>query len=261
MTVPVVHPDALILADLLRAEWPAARERIRLGGHPTCEGDPDADPAPDQKLDPDPADPAPDPKPDLGTDADPIKPEDDWKAKARKWERDAKREREAREAAEAKIAEAETAKMTEQEQAIAKAREEATDEVASKYEQDLRAERMEHAVTRLAVAQGVTIGEGDKAKTVKFADADDVQMWLERKIKSGDIDADDIYHDGKVDKDALTDALIDLAKAKPSWLAETPAAAAKRVDIDARKGAGPGAKSLEEMTPDDHLKEVQASRR
>lgn len=259
-TTHPVHPDVLTLAQLYAAEWPAARLRIRASGHPTCEdpADPPADPVdpPADPVDP-PADPPKDPPKDPP--ADPIRPDDDWQAKARKHERDAKKLRQENEALKAAQAELDAAKMTEQEKAIKAAREEAASEVTTKYEQERRAERLELAVTRIAVGSGIKVGEGDKAKTVKFADAEDVQMWVERRIASGDLDAADMYDEnGKVNTSALTEALAGLATSKPSWLAGTVAnGSTPPPDFDGGKGKGGGGKSLEDMSPDDHLKEIQ----
>ncbi len=255
-TTHPVHPDVLTLAQLYAAEWPAARQRIRASGHPTCDdpADPPADPA-DPPADPvaPPADPPKDPP------ADPIKPDDDWQAKARKHERDAKKLRQENEALKTAQAEIDKAKMTEQEKAIAAARDEAKTEVTTKYEQERRAERLELAVTRIAVGSGIKVGEGDKAKVVKFGDAEDVQMWVERRIASGDIDAAEMYDEnGKVNTAALTEALTGLAASKPTWLAgHTTNGSTPPPDFDGGKGKGGGGKDLESMTADDHLKEIQ----
>lgn len=72
------------------------------------------------------------------TDEEPVTKDDDWQAKARKHERDLKKERTAREALEAKLAEAAAASQTETERAIEQARKEAADaaktEVSSTYQ-------------------------------------------------------------------------------------------------------------------------------
>lgn len=256
-----LHPDVLLLAELERAEWPAIRERIRLSGHPTCEDD-DEDDA--DKTD----DPADDVKDDDAKDEDKNDDDDDhkpaetnWKQQARRHEREAKaaRDREAkarkREAdLTAKLKEREDADKTEQEKAVEKARTDATTDVTSKYEQERRAERLELAVTRAAISRGVKVGEGDKQKTVKFTDAEDVQMWVERQIRNGA--ADDIYTDeGKVNASTLIDLLADLAASKPSWLQGATNGAGKVADFDAGKGKG-GPKGIEDMSVEEHYKRM-----
>lgn len=165
----------------------------------------------------------------------------DWKAMARKHEREKKKIAAERDAHAAKLAEIEASNLSENEKALAKAREEARAEGKAEGEQGRRADRIEAAVTKIAAVKGVTIGEGDKAKTVKFADPDDVEMWLERQVAKGDIDGDDLYADGKVNDEVLTEALTALATSKPSWLVGASAPAKNGTpagDADAGKGAG-----------------------
>jgi hypothetical protein len=199
----------------------------------------DPEPEPDPTPDPGPTpDPAPDPEPDPAPEPD---DKTDWKAMARKHEREAKKAKAERDAHAAKIAEIEASKMSDQDKAIAKAREEAKAEADTEHDKVRRADKLELAVTRIAASKGVTVGEGDKVKTVKFADPDDVQMWVERQIAKGDIDADDIYKDGKVDADVLTEALTGLARSKPGWLvgAAAPSNGTPAGSVDAGAGAPP----------------------
>jgi hypothetical protein len=212
---------------------------------PTPEPDPEPDPGPDPEPTPE---PEPDPKPD---------PDDkiDWKREARKHEARAKKAAAERDAHAAKIAEIEASKMSDQDKAIATAREEAKAEAEAEAAKTRRGDKLELAVARLAGVKGVTVGAGDKAKTVRFADPDDVQMWLERQIAKGDIDADDIYKDGKVAEDVLTDALADLAASKPGWLvgATAPASGTPAGSVDAgagapRKGTGSVEDELRQIT-------------
>lgn len=193
------------------------------------------DPTPEPQDPPD--DPTPDPPDDpTPTPADP-KPKDDgidWKAMARKHEREAKKAREEAKAHAAKLAEIEASNLSDQEKAIAKAREEAKAEATAEGQEALRRVTLEAAVTRAAVGRGVKIDD----KTVKFDDGDDVHMWLKDRIAKGELDGlfDD---DGNVNMATLDEALVELATAKPKWLAGngsngsgTPAG-----DPDAGKGA------------------------
>ncbi len=267
MTHPV-HPDVLVLADMLLAEWPAVRERIRASGHPTNDGDDAAtaaaaaaDAAKAASADDD--DTAKPPaKTDDADDADDddgkVKPGDDWRAKARKHERDAKKLREENEALKAAQAEADKAKMSEHELALAKAREDATAEVTTKFEAQQRTDRIENAVTKLAL-RGFKAKDGDKEVTLKFADPDDAQLRLDRALRNDEIAYDDIYADGKVRTDAVTAFLTELLEEHPRLRAQdgNGNGGGKKVDFDAGKGSGSGRKDLESMSPDDHLKEIQ----
>jgi hypothetical protein len=249
----LIHPDVLILADLLRAEWPAARERIRLSGHPTCDGDADGESG---DADAEAAKAA-------AAAAAKAAEDDDWQVKSRKNEARAKKaESKAAQIAKErddlakKLAKIEASNLTDQEKAIKAARAEAEATVTSKYEAERRSDRIEGAVTKLALT-GFKVKDGDKEITLKFADPDDAQLRLDRALRNEEITYDEIYADGKVQTDALTAFLTELLEEHPRLRAE-PGATQKVVDMDAGKGSGSGRKSLEDMSPDDHLKEIQS---
>ncbi|MDP2710802.1 MAG: hypothetical protein Q8O56_06250 [Solirubrobacteraceae bacterium] len=219
-----VHPDAMLLIDHpdVLAEWRAARERIQLSGHPTCEevdeetegsaGKDGADGVNDQGADQE--------NDDTGEGEDRVKSGDDWQAKARKHERALKRERAERAKLAKQLAEHEDAKKSEHDKALEEARREAREEALSEAQKERRADKLELAVTRLASEKGVKAGSGDNAKIVKFADSDDVHAWIERQIARGELDVEEIFtDDGRVDRDALATVLADLAGEKPHWLA------------------------------------------
>ena len=245
--------DVLDLADLLTPAWVEISERIP-PWHPRCE-DPPADPDPkdppaDPPADPDPKDPAdPDPDPD-------PEPKEDWKSASRKHERRAKTEKQRADELQAKLDKIAAENLSENEKALKAAREEAAAEVTTRYEAERRQDRLELATTRIAT-KGVKVGDD----TVKFADPDDALAHLERAIKRGDIDGDEIFgDDGRVDSDALTAALAELLEEKPHLQATNGNGRVPERkgagDIDSGKGKGAG-KSLEEMTPDDHLLQIQ----
>lgn len=172
----------------------------------------------------------------------------DWKRMARKHEREAKRARADRDALAAKLQERDAADQTEQEKAIEAARREAREEALSEAEKQRRADKLEMAVQRIGSVRGVTVGDGDDAKTVKFADPDDVQMWLDKQIERGEIDSDDIYKNGKVDEAALSEELARLAAAKPGWLTTAGSnggSGRPAGDVDAGKGAAPKGSTVE----------------
>lgn len=184
---------------------------------------------------------------------DKVGKDDDWQTKSRKNERRAKREKEAREEAEAKLKKREDADKSDTQKAIEKAREEAKAEALSEAEKARRSDRLEVAVTRLA-SKGITQGEGDDAKTVRFADTDDALLNIERAINKGDIDESDIFDDeGKVDSDALKSELADLLRRKPH-LAADGAERPDPGDNDARKG-GAAKSDLEAMSPEEHAEQ------
>ncbi len=255
-TTDRVHPDVLLLIDHpdTLAAWRSARDRIRLSGHPTNDGE-DDDAAAKAAA----AEAAAKKAAEDAASAKAAEDEEkglDWRAMARKHEREAKKARAERDAHAAKLAEVDKANLSDNEKAIAKAREEARTEARGEAEKERRVDRLELAVTRLAVGKGVKVGDGDNAKTVKFSDAEDVQMWLERRIARGDLDAADVFgSDGRVDTAALTEALVELANQKPGWLVGAGTGGHAAGDADAGKGASQ--KSLEAMTHDDHLKAIQ----
>jgi len=178
---------------------------------------------------------------------DKVEKGDDDAAKARKHEQWAKKERERANKAEAELKKLRDADKSERDKAIEKAREEATAEVTSKYEKERRADRLETAVTRLS--KGIKVGEGDDAKTVRFAD-EDVLLRIERKLRSEDIDPDDLYDsEGKVNTDTLKGAVAEILGANSHLVVgdgKKPAG-----DPDSRKG-DKATSDLESMSPEDH---------
>jgi len=164
----------------------------------------------------------------------------DWKAESRKHERRSKKEKEAREAAEAKLKEREDEDKTEQEKAVEKAREEGKKEALTVAEKERRKDRLESAVTR-AAGKKITIGEGDDAKTLRFDDPEDAELYLQRKISKGELDEDDLFDaDGKVKADVVSDALKEILEEKPR-LAEDGDSPKARVPA----GGGDGGKGKE----------------
>lgn len=181
-------------------------------------------------------------------------------AQSRKHERRAKQAAKERDELAARLKKIEESNQSEQEKAIAKAREEAEDAVTSRYETERRGERLELAATRHAT-KGVKLEvdeDGKKVeKLVKFADPDDAIVHLERAIARGDIDKDDIFDDdGKIQAAGLAAALAELLEDKPHLRASDGSGGGGRRPqggADAGRGAG-GGKSLEDMSVEDHAK-------
>jgi len=260
-TDPAVHPDmlalALALADLERPAWADESAAIP-AWHPRLEGDDDEsesddDQDDDSEKDTEDAD-VDDDQDDDEKDTDDESDDDDevkLKRESRKHERRWKREKAAREKVERELAGIKKGRKSAEQKAIDDAKSAGRQEAVSEFEKTRRADRLEVAVTRLAT-KGVPIGEGDDAKKVKFADPEDVLMYLERRITRGELDANDVYDDdGKVRVEALTEELAELAEDKPGWLVGAAAGAGKgggtrNGDSDAGKGSsGSGEDSVE----------------
>lgn len=174
----------------------------------------------------------------------------DWKAMARKHERNAKKLLKEKADFEKALKEREDADKSEHEKAIEKAREEGRTQALTEAEKSRRADRLELATTRLA-AKGVEIGE----KTVKFSDPEDAHVFIERAIAKGDLDADDIYDsEGKVQTDALSDALADLLRRKPNLAADS--VPRPKGDADAGKGGG-SSDGSPSSDPEEHFKALR----
>lgn len=168
-------------------------------------------------------------------DAETAEENTDWKSHARKHERLAKRSHKEVEELQAELAKLREGQQTEQEKALEQARKEAAEQTRSELVGELRRERLASAVAKQAAG--------------KFQDVDDALRLL-------DADESALFdEEGKVDSDALGSALADLLEAKPH-LAASPAGKRPVGDPDAGKGEG-AAKSLEEMSVEDHLNAIK----
>jgi hypothetical protein len=172
------------------------------------------------------------------TDADaPITSDSDWKTKARQHERAAKNARKKLDDLESKLAEIESANKSDQEKAIEAARKQAAEETAAELTGQIKAERLNSAIARM--------GAG------KFADVDDA-------IRLIDVDDETIFtDDGKVDTDALNNALTDLLDRKPH-LAVGPNGRPAG-DADAGKGSN-NEKSLNDLSVDEHFADLRRNK-
>lgn len=185
----------------------------------------------------------------------------EWKGHARRHEREAKKARKRAKELEDQLKNLKDKDKTDQEKALEKARDEAKSEAKSEYDKSLRSSRLEVSVTRLA-SKGIKVGEGDDAKTVKFADSEDALVHIERAIDKGDIDPEDIFDsEGKVKVDALTSELTDLLDSKPHLAGGSGSGGEgkkkKTADGDADGGKGKGAgKSLDELSVEEHVKRL-----
>jgi hypothetical protein len=251
------------LAQALETQWPDRLAALRGAGVPLMADDDSADADADKDSDAD-SDGKDD---DAGAAADADKDDDEEKdddsdgtpatvdaaraevkrlrgeiQKHRGTERRAKNAEKEKKALEAKLKEFEDRDKTEQEKAIEKARKDAETEVTSKYETQRRDDKIESAVTKLALG-GFKVGEGDDQKTLKFADIDDAQLRLDRALRNGDLSYDDIYSDGKVDRDAVRDFLTEVLEEHPRLQdGGGGASSGRRVEggADAGKGKGGG---------------------
>lgn len=182
-----------------------------------------------------------------GTEGTPKEP--DWKTMSRKHERAAKKARKEAEETRTKLKEREDADKSEQEKAVDEAREAGRTEALTEGEKERRADRLEVEVTRLA-SKAIKVGEGDDAKTVKFADPEDAQIYLERAIAKGDIDKDDIFDEsGQPQRSVIADALREMLEERPR-LASDSKPGKPQGDADAGKGRS-ATKDMEDMTPEE----------
>jgi hypothetical protein len=236
-------PDGLL--EHLRGLQPLWEELDELipRWHPRNEGDADDDAADDD----DDAD-------DDAADDDDAKGEPDWKALARKHERRSKAATKRAEAAEAAQAARDAENQSDHEKAITKAKADAKAEALTEHEKERRSDRLEGAVIRLA-AKGVKVKVGDEDKTLKFSDPEDAVVFIERAINKGDLVAEDVFDDdGKVQTDAVIEALAELLQSKPG-LADSGAAPA-RGSGSADGGKGEPGKDAS-ADPDSHFKAIR----
>ncbi len=150
---------------------------------------------------------------------------DYWRKQHRRYERTVKRkrERDKKELKEAqdKLKKLEDADKSEQEKAVEKAKEEGRNEALTEAEKERRADRLESACVRQA-AKRIEIGEGDDKRKVRFEDPEDAEVFLQRKITNGDLDAEELFDDnGKVKPDVLTEALKEILEDKPRLAEES----------------------------------------
>lgn len=179
----------------------------------------------------------------------------------RRYENERKKAEKRAEAAEKKLREREDQDKSEQEKAIEKARKEGEESASKAAAAERRKDRLESAVIRTA-AKGIRVGEGEKAKTLKFADPEDALLHLERAIARGDVDSDDVFDsEGKVKSSTLTAALGEILEEKP-YLQQSngdePPRREPQGSADGGKGGdGEAGKTLEEMTPEEHFERIR----
>lgn len=220
----------------------------------------DPDPEDKDKGDPDPEDDKDKGDPDPEDDDDKVSRDDDWKAKARKHERALKNERKRREELEGKLKAREDADKSDHEKAVEAARQEGEKKAREAAEADRRKDRLETAVIR-AASKGVKLklSDGDKEveKTLRAEDPEDVQVFIERRLESGAIDEDELFsEDGKVNAEAVEEAVAELLREKPRLAADAEGRR-RSGDPDSRKGE-PASEDLEGMSPEDHAKRKYA---
>lgn len=213
---------------------------------------------------------------DLKKYADAVKRYGDyWKKSSRRWEKEKKREprRAAKRAREAekklKAAEKELDKLkgkdkSASQKAIDEAKREAREEAAK----ETRADRLETTVTRLAAA-GVEIEideDGDtKSVTVRAADPEDVLARVERAIRRGDLDEDDVFDENhRVQSDEIKEFVAELLEDNPRLRADAGDGGGKKKrrakgSADTRKGRS--AKSGDEKSVEDELADVRRNKK
>lgn len=180
----------------------------------------------------------------------------DWKRESRKHERNYKKAMRRVGELEKSQKDRNDADKSTREKELDEARSTARGELEEKHKTERRADRLEVAVTK-AAAKGLKIGDGDDAKTLKFADPDDALLHLDRAIRSGELDPDDIFdNDGRVRSDALDEALTEILESKPHLAAESGnGGSGRRVKggADGGKGKAPNT----DMTVESRLKQIR----
>jgi hypothetical protein len=172
--------------------------------------------------------------------ADDDSPKPDWKAEARKHERRSKEK-------DKKLAELEEEKkkrdeenQTEQEKAIEAARKEGEDAARKEGNAEVRTDRLEAAVARLAAG--------------KFADVDDALLRVQAALRRGDLDEGDVFNDeSRVQTDVVKTWLDELLVEKKHLAS---GATTVQGDGDGGKGGGGDGKGLEDMSVDEHFKAI-----
>ena len=184
----------------------------------------------------------------------------DWKAMSRRHEKRARAERKAREEAEAKLKERTDAEKTERERAVEAARQEGEQTASEKADKERRADRLETATIRLA-SKGFKVKDDEgKEQTLRFADPDDAHTYIERMLRRGDLDEDDLFDDsGKIQADALSEALQELLETKPHLVANgggTGRTTKVSGSADGGKGSG-GGKSVQDLSVAEHFERIK----
>ena len=192
------------------------------------------------------------------------KQETDWRAKARSWERTAKKAQKERSDYEKALKEREDADKSEHEKAVAAAREDGEKTAREAADKERRADRLETAAIRAASKGFKVTDEDGKETTLSFADPDDAWVYIERMIRRGDLDEDDLFDEhGKVKPEALNEALTELIQARPHLAANGANGVKPRGKVagsaDGGKGSS-GAKELEDRTPEEWLTAIQSRR-
>lgn len=221
-----------------------AWHRETFGVPPLAGGAPNSDDDDEEDTDDDDDDAADRDDADTDDESDDDQDEDDaegdaeyWKKRSRHNERLAKKREKELKTQQDKV---KTAKLSDQEKAVAKAREEAKAQAREEADKEIRETRLEASVTRLATA---------------FADPEDALHQIQIAVRKGDLDEDDIFDDnGKVQTAEVEKALKAILKRKPHLKGE---ASGRRFQggSDARKGTG-GKKTAADMSVDDHIKAV-----
>jgi hypothetical protein len=183
--------------------------------------------------------------------------EAEWRRLARKAQRDHARLKEKFDKLQQQDNARTEKEKSEHQKELDKVRDDTKAELTRLHEQERRQDRLESATTLMA-SRGVKVGEGDKERSIKFNDPDDALVNLERAIKRGDVDGEDVFDkEGKVDKKALQAALAQLLEDKPHLGKETKSRKSESAgDGDQGKGSGSTGKEVEDMTPDDHFKAI-----
>jgi hypothetical protein len=190
-----------------------------------------------------------------------------WKSMSRRNENEAKRLKKENERLAKEAKERADKDKSEQEKAIEAARAEGEQKASKAAESSRRQDRLENAVIRSA-AKGVKVteGKGDDAKevTVRFRDPEDALLHLQRAIRNGDVNEDDIFNsEGRVNDSEVQSALAELLSDKTYLRAGgeeggKPSKPEPKGSGDGGKGGeGSDEKTLDNMTPEEHFNRIR----
>ena len=254
---PALIDEILDLAKDLEPHWPTIRARIP-AWHPRMDGEGEGD-GDGEGGDGD-GDGDGDGEGGEGGNGDETRDSNYWKRRAHRSEKKARTRPRRSEEAQKKLQERDEATKSEHEKAIEAARKEERESARKEADTERRADRLESATIRLA-SRGFTVKDEDgKDQTLRFADPDDAHTYVERMLRRGDLDEDELFDEnGKIQNDALTAALQELLETKPHLVANgngTGRTTKVSGSADGGKGSG-GGKSKTDLSTEEQFERMR----
>lgn len=186
-----------------------------------------------------------------------AKPSDDWKTRARKQERRARKAEQDLADALERIKTREQEEQSDHEKALQAARDEGAAAARAESLKQLQAQRLEAETLRVA-SRSIKLGDDE---TARFADPDLAHVYVQGLLARGDLDADDLFDErGKPDSQALEDALSGLLRRDRSLAAHEGNGRRPQGSADGGKGQGPGPDPRTDMSMEEARKYASRSR-